>query len=362
VCDSSSLLASGLSTYLSTKTPQPIKQKDKEFDITEMKLSATLVLAFSASTEAFLVPSSRRAATFSTTTSTSIGVATEPSIEEDVVVVEETSQKEVKIENKESKKETPTLFVSPVDYNPMEIPPDSEKPGIVENEKFDCAPSVDFWNTFVSEGNAKNLQKVQQILQRYTSLNSVKARAYWASHVLRTGYFVSNAIVGLIGHDLHERFIARRNNDNNSNEDPPQSRLQLFTSSDVGTRLLLEAFLCYEQDFAQVEKDILRLPWDAAIIAEQDQQVKLQTNHRQLNPLFVLQETSRLVSESIGVYGRQNKYKGKPSDALWIKNKETIIDKQLYPEYYLNDFHYQQMDGFPLNQPHGMKCLQKHCS
>jgi ubiquinone/menaquinone biosynthesis C-methylase UbiE len=211
----------------------------------------------------------------------------------------------------------------------------SFRPGHAENVKFVCDPSVAFWNTFDSQGNAGNLQRIQQIITAHLG-TSQEARAYWLSHVLRTSYFFGNAVVGLVGHDLHQNFIVNRN-------EPSSRFIASILESDVGSRLLLEAMLCYEQDWKQVKVGRIHFPWDAAIHSEKDR-IKIQLNHKQMNPLFALQETGRLVRETIGIYGRQMRLKGKPA-GVWLNGSTSKSSTIHYPEYYLNDFHYQT-DGW----------------
>jgi ubiquinone/menaquinone biosynthesis C-methylase UbiE len=252
---------------------------------------------------------------------------------QDVAVAKESAT------TKRVKRDQPTLFVTPVDNSPpLELPPDNERPGLIEDDKFKCDSSVDFWKDFASEGNSKNLHRVRTIVAKHVLDTSPESRAYWVSHVLRTSYFLSNAVLGLLGHDLHERFIANRNS--HHQPEKKDSRLGLFlnSNSDVGTRLLLEVMLCYEQEWAHVQNGRIQFPWDAFVRQTYDDSLQVQTNHRQFNPFFALQETSRLVRESIGVYGRQNKFGGKPA-GVWIDQQKP--SKVSYPDYYLNDFHYQ---------------------
>jgi ubiquinone/menaquinone biosynthesis C-methylase UbiE len=159
---------------------------------------------------------------------------------------------------------------------------------------------------------------------------------------LRTSYFLSNALLGLLGHDLHESFIANRNSKSQTEKKDSRLGNLLNSNSDVGTRLLLEVMLCYEQDWANVQNRRIQFPWDAFVRQTGDNSFQLQTNHKQFNPFFALVETSRLVRESIGVYGRQNKFGGKPA-GIWIDQPKG--SKLSYPDYYLNDFHYQT-DGW----------------
>lgn len=252
-----------------------------------------------------------------------------------------------KTTTKPVKREQPTSFISPIDnLPPLELPPDNERPGFVEDSRFKCDNFVDFWKDFASEGNSKNFDRVRAIVSKHVLDASPESRAYWASHVLRTSYFLSNAVVGLLGHDLHERFITSRNSNDQTEKKDSRLRLLLNSNSDVGTRLLLEVMLCYEQEWANIQSRKILSPWDAFVRQTEGKSLQFQTNHKQFNPFFALQETSRLVRESIGVYGRQNKFGGKPG-GVWLDQPKT--SKMPYPDYYLNDFHYQT-DGWMSNE------------
>lgn len=215
----------------------------------------------------------------------------------------------------------------------LEAPPDTAttKPGEEENALFQCDASVDFWRRFETESNQDNLRRIQELLTKTFRTDDPSLRTYWASHVLRTGYFTMNAAISSIAADWNRRLTN------------PESSQAAFQPSNLlrgglATRLLLETMHVYEQDYAMIEKGILKAPWDAAIRLDQEKRPTVQWSHRQLNPLFALQETARTVQESIEIMGRRNQ--GKPKTI-----QVDGVDRDLYPEYYLNDFHYQT-DGW----------------
>ncbi|KAL3938586.1 MAG: hypothetical protein SGBAC_006527, partial [Bacillariaceae sp.] len=256
-----------------------------------------------------------------------------------------------------------------------------QSPGLREDDVFDCDESVQFWKEFQSEGNDGNLQRLLQILREEANVDNL-ARAYWTSHLLRTGYFSMNAALGSVLSDVHERFIASRrrrsNNDNNesiasnnkkeeeeqdaanvspifaTSDDGMTSRL---ANSDVPSRLLLEAFRVYYQDYQYVKNGVLKFPWDALVQGGNSSNsrstnssrssIRLNRNHRQSNPIFALQETANTIFESVSIFSRRNKQSSK---GVFLSQPATASTKQdssslLYPDYYLNDFHYQT-DGW----------------
>ena len=266
-----------------------------------------------------------------------------PQLEQEQVA---TVTKEKTITKPVKREQITSFILSPLDNSPpLELPPENKRPGLVEDVKFKCDNSVDFWKDFASEGNSKNLDRVRSIVAKHVLDASPESRAYWVSHVLRTSYFLSNAALGLLGTDLHTRFITNRNSRDQSEKKDGRLGTMLNSNSDVSTRLLLESMLCYEQDWENIHDGRIEFPWDAFVV-RQGNSFQFQTSHKQFNPLFALQETSRLVRESIGVFGRQNKFGGKPG-GVWIDQQNA--SKTPYPEYYLNDFHYQT-DGWMSNE------------
>lgn len=229
-------------------------------------------------------------------------------------------------------------------------------PGQAENSKFRCDESVYFWRGFESQGTQSNLDRIRELLARNapstTSSSNAMRAAYWSSQVLRTSYFIATAALGSIGSDLHERFIANRaaaeaaRNAGESFMDINGGDMTTnLLSSDVPSRLIFEALKCYEQDWKYVESGLLNFPWDGIATASRDgNQVRLQLDHKQANPLFALSEAGRVVRESIGIFSRRNKFGGQPSGQVWM-DQPSSTDTTRYPNYYMNDFHYQT-DGW----------------
>jgi ubiquinone/menaquinone biosynthesis C-methylase UbiE len=208
----------------------------------------------------------------------------------------------------------------------------NDSPRLQENDMFECDASVAFWKTWdvPPEDAANNLQR---IITPYLIHGSAQARAYWIYHAFRSGYFSGNAILGGLAHLANEKFVLRSGND---------SSVLNSKALPVFSLMLNEALLSYEQDWNMIEKGQLNYPWDAAIQANSNS-VRLQLDHKQSNPLFALHETSRLIRESIKVWGRRATLNGKPS-GVWLSTA-SVENAIKYPSYYLNDFHYQT-DGW----------------
>jgi ubiquinone/menaquinone biosynthesis C-methylase UbiE len=118
-------------------------------------------------------------------------------------------------------------------------------------------------------------------------------------------------------------------------------------SSSIASRLVLESILCYEQDYFEcIQAGQYREPWDTTT-----------PNHRQSNPLFVLQQTSRFVREAVGTMGRRSRGTQQDKDVPFFRKEAaasanaagnnnttaaTMSKKtNLYPDYYQTAFHYQ---------------------
>ena len=227
-----------------------------------------------------------------------------------------------------------------------------------EDARFDCDESVAFWKTHqLSADQAPAF--MASIVSKYLlgSSASAAARAYWIYHLARSGYFSTNAVVGSVAHVLYERIIE-------GSEEHVMGLLgsvspsQRNEAGDTLLKLWTEAVVAYEQDWKWIDQGILNYPWDATLQAQakstdSGSRPTLQLDHKQANPFFALQETRRLVRESIAIWGRRARLAGKPA-GVWLGNEGSHKGSNLdskeksgmqYPAYFLNDFHYQT-DGW----------------
>lgn len=212
------------------------------------------------------------------------------------------------------------------------VPPSS--PGLDENHLFKCTGSVEYWRNFQRDGfqsPQENLLEISNISRRFITSQDSDAIIYWAKHVGRSSYFLGNAALGTIASGLHERFVTNNNNNSDGSDGKEESRgitLPFNINSSSATRILLEAFLCYEQDYKQISSGSYLQPWD------------MELNHRQSSPINVLTQTGRFVNEAIATLARRNR-QAQEDKKIWIDE----ASQSLYPEYYRNAFHYQS-DGW----------------
>lgn len=222
--------------------------------------------------------------------------------------------------------------------------PKLPSPGTSENTSFNCDPSVKFWSEFQLGGDtednsspaAANLRRVLSTVSKHldpTKKNSPAAISYWTSQLMRTGYFTTNAILGVITHNVNQRLVSSSSSVDEKKR--PTSFSRGAVKSDVISRLLLEAVLVYEQDWESISgRDDLSPPWDAVLKPGR----LTPSFHRQSSPFGALSRTVDLVRESVSVLNRRDRG---ATPGVWLSPSAN----KLYPDYYLNDFHYQT-DGW----------------
>jgi len=202
-----------------------------------------------------------------------------------------------------NKKTDPTKLSTPAEY---------------ENIKFQCDETVNFWMDF----NRQGLYETQDYIKDMTDVSDRffakggEALRYWIRHNARTGYFVTNAALGTISSQLYERLRSK---------DAPEPGGS-FANRMTGAvpRILTESVLAYEQDYDRIENGKYKLPYD------------MYTRNRQNSPFFMAQQTSRFISEAVGVLTRRNR--GSEEDKrIWLSDSKSNI----YPDYYKTAFHYQ---------------------
>jgi ubiquinone/menaquinone biosynthesis C-methylase UbiE len=200
----------------------------------------------------------------------------------------------------------------------------SLSPGLAENDKFVCDKSVEYWRNFQSNGfdsDMTNAQSVAQISSRFIT-KGPKAISYWMRHLGRTGYFTTNAVLGVSMFQLNQSLFAVNNK--KKEDEVPRFKSELLWSG--ASRLILEAAICYEQDYEQIEKGIYKEPWD------------MNPTHRQSTPQNILTQTNRFVRDSIGVLGRRVKGETKDKKIDFVRAGLKVEE---FPKYYETAFHYQ---------------------
>jgi len=201
-----------------------------------------------------------------------------------------------------------------------------------ENERFALDSSVQFWENFQSKETQEIFNDIIEIVQRESS-KSPKARAYFASQLIRTGYFAVNSFAGNFAVEL----LGQLSGDSKSAASfdmfggGNRPLLDVLRETNVPARLFFEAAKTFEQDWQWVERGVIKYPWDALFREDGSPQL----NHRQANPLFALSETAETIREMSGILGRKKKGVANPSS----------MKAEIYPDYYLNDFHFQT-DGW----------------
>jgi ubiquinone/menaquinone biosynthesis C-methylase UbiE len=273
-----------------------------------MRLTALFALLTTAT--AFVVPSCRRNVALH---STPAAVDSETQIQSSSASVAEPLDK-VKVANEP----TPAHAETPPT-------PQSFTPAESENTKFQCDNTVQFWIDFNRDGQMEApdyIRNVVEVSDRFLNKGG-EAMSYWLRHNVRTGYFLTNAVLGTVASQLHERL--------RSKDVPDDSFATRLGKSNVVSRLLAEGALSYEQDYTNIANGKYKLPFD------------MYTRNRQNSPFYFGQQTTRFISEAVGTLSRSNR--GSEEDKrIWLTDDKSTM----YPDYYKTAFHYQT-DGWMSN-------------
>lgn len=102
----------------------------------------------------------------------------------------------------------------------------------------------------------------------------------------------------------------------------------------VPLRVTVDSFLVFEQDYERIRKGLYRKPWD------------MYYSNRQMSPIRLLQQTSRVVQETMGMYGRINGGSDEDKAVAFFGGTTGKANSSLfYPDYYQTAFHFQT-DGW----------------
>lgn len=196
-------------------------------------------------------------------------------------------------------------------------------PAEIENTKFECDETVQYWQDFQRDGFAsaqENARELAAVASRFAA-KGPDGIDYWVRHVARLGYFVTNAVLGTVGSTIHDRVVGGENADP---QDP--GLVSTLANAPVVSRLVLETALCFEQDYDRIRAGAYKKPFD------------MYESTKQSSPLNVVTQTSRFVDEAIGTLARRNRQE----KDTWFTDTPA---SDLYPDYYKTAFHYQT-DGW----------------
>lgn len=227
------------------------------------------------------------------------------------------------------KRSAPTILSSASTLDPVITendaqPSQASSPAEIENAKFQCDKTVAFWRDFQRDGfetAQANARELAAVASRFAS-KGPDGIDYWTRHVARSGYFVTNALLGTVGSTLHESLVS--NSDTADPKDP--GFVTPLLNGGTVSRLVLEAALSYEQDYERIQDGKYKKPYD------------MYANTRQSSPLNIVTQTARFVDEAIGTLARRKRQE----KDIWFSDTAA---PGLYPEYYKTAFHYQS-DGW----------------
>lgn len=202
------------------------------------------------------------------------------------------------------------------------------KPGESDRRNFKLHWSVDFWTDFKTTVPGQNsngtLSKASEFVQGLLTgadkagvFSSPTAVAYWAYHLTRTGFLAVQGLSGL----LATQQAARAEGNVEAAE---KTKVGQMFSSGSPLAPFVEPLTMYYQDYKNIEAGVYKLPWDMTTL-----------RNRQYDPFHVLSTVSTFAAEASNTLRRR--FRGSP-DKVWLQSS-------MYPEYYLNTFHYQT-DGW----------------
>ncbi|GAB5362615.1 hypothetical protein AAMO2058_000813000 [Amorphochlora amoebiformis] len=184
--------------------------------------------------------------------------------------------------------------------------PEEVGPGFLENEVFECSPSVESWQKF--NASAVTAQDLINMIQ--STIKTPEDALYWAYSLGRVGFFTTNGILGLIAARLTGSI---------------DTQLGSRIAQGATSRIFQETITTFKQDLEWQKDGYFKRPFD------------LDPRHRQYNPRYVTSRMARFARESTGVLSRRFATES-VNTSHWIANK-------LYPSYYQDTFHYQT-DGW----------------
>lgn len=179
-------------------------------------------------------------------------------------------------------------------------------------------------NKFASEEKRSEEQFLQMVQQEILpATRSVEALQYWAYHIARLTFFLTQGTVGLLAVDA----AMLRSRGPSSSEAPTSLFLRMTqeASFHAGGRVR-EAVATFQWDLKNIQAGAYKMPWDMVSL-----------NHRQYSLGFNISRSLANMVEMSAIMQKRQTRNGQPS-GVWFQSP-------LYPQYYINDFHYQT-DGW----------------
>jgi len=269
-------------------------------------------------------------------------------------------------------------------------------PGLSENHRFNCDKSVAMWGKFQSDPRNEdesvvnvgaseaaaaaelytvedNLKHMNRIIRKFLTMDGNSGRStissntkrgrsssssisYFSRHIVRTAYFIVNALLGTTAYNFKEKQQQQQQGQKKGG-----SSGSMIPSTQVGSRILLEVLLCYDQDYECIQNGVYKEPWDMTFTPFNI------LRNRQSNPIYMAQQTNRFIKEAIGTLGRRSRAEEDDKKVQFFIEQQHRQEQQqiatksgvavsttagensnsnssnnnLYPDYYQTAFHYQ---------------------
>jgi hypothetical protein len=155
----------------------------------------------------------------------------------------------------------------------------------------------------------------QETIARYASEDP----EYWIYHSGRSLAFAVQGLLSLSAFELKQILI--------NNPIPSQSSMSFEKAGRAGSRMFTEALLVFRQDFENIKEGHYKRPWD----------MEAKRGNRSWNPLFIIDSHFRYMRNALSTLEKRRKSASEsvPTN-VWMNGSSA-----LYPDYYLNTFHFQ---------------------
>jgi len=197
---------------------------------------------------------------------------------------------------------------------------------------FAVGPSVRYWTDY-QPASTDGIENLRNAAAKAVGKASADPRAfqYWTYHLARATFFAGQGAAAVLNYRLTDSTSSSSSGLNvlDAPKNPITSGGPNVLLDFVGS-IFPEAISTWEQDWEQINANKFSLPYD----------MRQGVTSRQLNPLYLADQTRRYIKEAQSILTRRNRRL--ESD---IGAAPDPTDTFPYPAYYKNNFHFQS-DGW----------------
>jgi ubiquinone/menaquinone biosynthesis C-methylase UbiE len=221
--------------------------------------------------------------------------------------------------------QTPPPFQNKVSVEQISEEDTRPRPGLTEESRYACSPSVQYWKTY---SNDEAVRRVQALLQKYPTT----APPYFTAQLVKTMGLSVNGLAGLAAGALLKN---SQGLDGGDSTDPGWLGATLASFPVMVQGIVGEVLGCAADDFEAIQAGKWKAPWNMP------PQLPPQEIARSAwgSPVIGAIEGARFIRESVGVLDRRQR-----SDTEEVNTKNWLTSP-LFPSYYSDSFHFQT-DGW----------------